>query len=56
MTFESAGRLMDEEIKKIVDYLETMFRPAAKNEVAGLFRRVARELNNLAENLEKEDR
>jgi hypothetical protein len=56
MTFESAGRLMDEEIKKIADYLETKFKPATKNEVAGLFRRVARELNNLAENLEKENR
>lgn len=56
MNLESAGRVVDEEIRKLADYLENKFKPATKSEIAGLFRRVAQELNKLAENLDKENR
>jgi hypothetical protein len=54
--FEDAGRAMDKEVAKLVQYLNKNLKPKTRQEAASLLRRASRELANLARNLEKAER
>jgi hypothetical protein len=53
--FEAAGRAMDREVEKLVNYVEQKLRPATRKETAKLLRKAARRLAKLALSLEKRE-
>lgn len=56
MKFEDAGRTIDREVAKLVQYVEKNVKPKTREEAATLLRRASRELAKLARNLEKAER
>lgn len=54
MDFESTGKKLDEEIRKIVEYLETRVLPSARKDTGKLLRYASKKLDHLAEKLEVE--
>ena len=54
MKLEEAGRAVDREVKKLVDFVETKVRPATRRETAELLRKASESLAKMAESLEKE--
>lgn len=56
MKFEEAGRTLDREVAKLVQYVEKNVKPKTREEAATLLRRASRELAKLARNLEKAER
>jgi hypothetical protein len=54
--FEDAGRTIDREVAKLVQYVEKNVKPKTREEAATLLRRASRELAKLARNLEKAER
>lgn len=56
MKFEDAGRAIDKEVAKLVQYVNKRVRPKTRQETATLLRRASRELAKLARNLEKAER
>lgn len=53
MNFEDAGKLMDSELKKFVDFVEQKVRPKTRREMAQLLRKASRNLTKAAQSLEK---
>ena len=56
MKFEDAGRAMDKEVAKLLEYVNKNVKPKTREEAASLLRRASRELAKLARNLEKAER
>jgi hypothetical protein len=54
--FEDAGRAIDGEVAKLVQYVQKNVKPRTRQEAATLLRRASRELAKLARNLEKVER
>jgi hypothetical protein len=54
--FEDAGRTIDKEVAKLVQYVNKNVKPKTRQEAATLLRRASRELAKLARNLEKAER
>ena len=54
MRFEQAGRAIDREVEKLVQFLDREVKPATRKEMAELLRKAARQLSRLAQKLEKE--
>jgi len=53
MNFEDAGKLIDNELKKFVEYVEQKVRPKTRQEMAQLLRKASRNLTKAAQSLEK---
>jgi hypothetical protein len=54
MKLEEAGRAVDREVKKLVDFVENTVRPKTRREMAELLRKASENLAKMAENLEKQ--
>ncbi len=53
MTFEEAGKAVDQEVKKLVEFVDQKVRPQSRREMAELLRKAAAHLAKAAESLEK---
>ena len=53
MNFEEAGRLIDQELKNFVEFVEQKVRPKTRQEMAELLRKASKNLTKMAQNLEK---
>jgi hypothetical protein len=53
MKFEEAGRALDREIEKLVEFVEERVKPATRQETAELLRKASARLAKLADNLDK---
>lgn len=53
MKFEEAGRAIDREVAKLMEFLDRKVKPATRQDTAKLLRRAADRLLKLAESLEK---
>jgi len=53
MKFEEAGKAIDIEITKLVEFLDKKVKPSTKQEMAQLLKKASQRLSKLAENLEK---
>jgi hypothetical protein len=53
MKFEEAGRTVDREVQKLIDFVEQKVRPATRREMADLLRKASETLTRAAESLEK---
>ena len=51
--FEDAGRAMDREVEKLVNYVDQKLKPATRQETAKLLRKASRRLAKLALSLER---
>lgn len=56
MKFEEAGKTIDAEIAKLVEFLDKKVKPSTKQEMAELLRKSSQRLSKLAERLEKTSR
>lgn len=56
MKFEDAGRAIDREVAKLVEYLDRKVKPATRQEMARWLRNSSERLRKLAEKLEKAER
>lgn len=56
MKFEDAGRAIDREVAKLVDYLDRKVKPATRQDMADLLRKASRRLAKLAGNMDKAER
>jgi hypothetical protein len=55
MKFEDAGRAVDREAAKLVDFVDKKLKPSTRQEVASLLRRASRHLDEMAKNLENKE-
>ena len=55
MKFEEAGRAIDREIAKLVEFLDRKAKPATRQDLAKLLRKTSERLEKLAETLEKNE-
>ena len=53
MKFEEAGRALDREIEKLVEFVEEKVKPATRQEMSELLRKASARLAKLADSLEK---
>ena len=53
MNFEEAGRLIDQELKNFVEFVEQKVRPKTRREMAELLRKASKNLTKMAQSLEK---
>ncbi len=53
MKFEDAGRAVDREVAKLVEFLDRRVKPTTREEMAKLLRKASERLTKLAESLEK---
>ncbi len=53
MKFEDAGRVIDREVAKLVEFLDRKVKPATRQDTAKLLRKASERLAKLAESLEK---
>lgn len=53
MNFEEAGRGVDREVAKLLEYLDREVKPATRQEMAKLLHQASRRLDKLATDLEK---
>lgn len=53
MKFEDAGRAIDHEVAKLVEFLDRKVKPATRQDMAKLLRKTSERLAKLAEDLEK---
>jgi hypothetical protein len=53
MNFEQAGKLIDEELKNFVEFVEQKVRPKTRQEMAELLRKASKNLTKMAQSLEK---
>ncbi len=56
MKFEEAGRAVDREVAKLVNFLDRRVKPTTRKEMAKLLRRASRQLARVAASLEKPKR
>jgi len=54
--FEDAGRAIDREVAKLVDYLDRKVKPATRQDMADLLRKASKRLAKLAEDMDKAER
>lgn len=54
MDFEAAGKKVDQEVRKIVEYLETKVIPSARKDTSKFLRYASKQLEKLAENMDRE--
>lgn len=55
MKFEDAGRAIDREVAKLVEFLDRRVKPATREEMIKVLRKASERLSKLAESLEKQD-
>ena len=55
MNFEEAGRAVDREVAKLLEYLDREVKPATRQEMAELLHRASERLKKLATDLERTD-
>ena len=53
MNFEEAGRALDREIERLVEYVEEKVKPATRQEMTEVLRKASARLAKLADSLEK---
>lgn len=53
MTFEEAGKVIDSEIAKLVEFVNKKVKPSTRQEMAQLLKKAAEKLSKLAETVEK---
>ncbi len=53
MKFEDAGRAVDREVAKLMEFLDKRVKPATRQDMAKLLRKTSERLAKLAESLEK---
>ncbi len=53
MNFEEAGKAVDRELKKFVEFVEQKVRPKTRREMAQLLRKASKNLTKAAESLEE---
>jgi|GEM_PF-4926225 len=53
MNFEEAGKVIDVELKKLVNYFETQIKPSTRRDLAEVVRRAAKNLSDLAGKIDK---
>jgi len=53
MNFEEAGKLIDHELQKFVEFVELKVRPKTRREMADLLRAASKNLTKMAQSLEK---
>ncbi len=53
MKFEEAGRALDQEIAKLVAFVDKKVKPATRRDAAWLLRKASRRLSEIADSLEK---
>ena len=53
VNFEEAGKLIDGELKKFVEFVEQKVRPKTRQEMAQLLRKASKNLTKAAQSLEK---
>ena len=53
MNFEEAGRALDREIEKLVEFVEEQVKPATHQEMSELLRKASARLAKLADSLDK---
>jgi hypothetical protein len=53
MNFEEAGKAVDREVQKLIDFVEKKVRPATRQEMADLLRKASERLSKMAESLHK---
>jgi len=53
MTFEEAGKVIDSEITKLVEFVDNKVKPSTRQEMAQLLKKASEKLTKLAESLEK---
>ncbi len=53
MNFEEAGKAVDREVKKFVEFVEQKVRPQTRKEMAQLLRKASENLAKAAQSLEK---
>ena len=53
MTFEDAGKAVDREVQKLIEFVETKVRPTTRHEMAELLRKASERLAKMAESLQK---
>jgi len=53
VNFEEAGRAVDREVARLMDYLDREVKPATRQEMAKLLHRASERLKKLAADLEK---
>ncbi len=54
MNFEDAGKIIDGEVKKFVEFVEQKVRPKTRREMAQLLRKASKNLTKAAQSLEKQ--
>jgi hypothetical protein len=54
MNFEEAGKAVDREIQKFVEFVETKVKPKTRQEMADVLRKASEKLSRMAQNLEKQ--
>ena len=55
MKLEEAGRALDREIEKLVEFVEEKVKPATRQEMSELLRKASAQLAKLADSLEKRE-
>jgi hypothetical protein len=56
MKFEEAGKAIDVEVAKLVEFLDKKVKPSTKQEMAELLKKASQRLSKMAESLEKASR
>lgn len=52
MNFEEAGRVVDREVQKLVEFVDQKVRPSTRREMAELLRKASESLAKMASGLE----
>lgn len=52
MTFEEAGRAVDREVQKLVEFVDQKVRPSTRREMAELLKKASESLSKMASSLE----
>jgi hypothetical protein len=56
MTFEEAGKKIDQEVGRLKTYLDKEVKPSTRRDMARMLRSVSRRLSKLARDLDKPER
>jgi hypothetical protein len=56
VNFEEAGRAVDRELQRLVEYFETTVRPKTREELVALLRKASARLAKLADDVEQSER
>jgi len=54
MNFEDAGKAVDREVQKLIDFVENKVSPTTRQEMAELLRKASERLAKMAESLQKQ--